>query len=103
MDPIDRLIRKETIDDDDIWRLDLDRLNACRLEEEASLGPKITLLEGANETIDILARIRDVPDGVEGIGRRFDRGPVWLFVREETKDLPLHLWELARKHLLTEI
>jgi len=102
MDAIHGFVWEEAVDDDDIRYLKLDGFDAGRLEKETRVGSKVALLEGPNEPVDILARIRDIPDGVKGVGRCLGRRPVRLFVRVESKDLPLHLWKLALKHLLTE-
>ena len=56
VDAFDRLVAQKSIDDYDIRGFHVDRLDACRLEDEARGRSKIAFLEGLDEASNILAR-----------------------------------------------
>jgi hypothetical protein len=103
VDTIDVFVGKKAVDNNDIRYLKLDRLDAGRLEDEARVRSKIALLEGANEAVDIFAWVRNISDGVEGVGGRLRRRLVGFFIGEEPKDFPLHIWKLALEDFFTEL
>jgi hypothetical protein len=97
MNLLECLITQQTIDNHDPWNLEFDRLITRRLEYEPSLVTELATQKGVYETLDVFARVCNVSDGIERIGRR-GRGTSVRFLRRiVSQKLPLDVWKLTLK------
>jgi hypothetical protein len=95
VDAFDSIVAQKSIDDYDIRGFHVDGLDTCRLEYEARGRSKIAFLEGLDEASNILARVGDVADSVEGVRRRLQWRFVRSFRRPVAQELPLCRRELT--------
>jgi hypothetical protein len=95
MNLFERFIAQKAINDHDPWNLETHRLNTRRLEYKSGSITKFTIQKSIDETLNVLAWVSDVPDGIEGIRNlrsRFSQGLLRCIVSQE---LPFDLWELT--------
>jgi hypothetical protein len=83
MNLFESLVTQKAVYDHNPWNLETYGLFTRRFEYEPSLVTKFTTQKGIHETLNVLARVCDVPDGIEGIrnlGSRFSQGPLRCIV-----------------------
>jgi hypothetical protein len=94
MNLFERLVTQQTVDDHNPWNLELDRLVTGCLEYESSLISKPAIQKGVYEPLDIFARVCNVSNGIERVGRRGRRTLVWFLIRVMSQKLPFDVWKL---------